>query len=355
MVAWISNVVLLGFDVAFFVLTRRAARTRVPRAVLVAGLLLGPVVAAVAITLLAPFIDHWTLFAPMQSVTWALFVHLPLQLLVVAAFGGTGIPAVLRAVCVAGAIALVGVGADAALVEPHALDVTRVDVDGPGVRIVLVTDLQTERIGDYETGVIARIRALEPDLVLYGGDYVQTWDDAVFDQEAAKLHDLLGTLAPRLGSVAVEGDVDRHDWGRIFAGLPVEVVHESQTFTFGPVAVTALTPGDSRSENPPVPKLASWHVVLGHSPDFALSLPPADLLLAGHTHGGQIVLPLIGPLLTLTKVPRDEASGLSVLTNGSRLCVSRGVGLERMDAPRIRFLCHPELVVIDAGARSAGP
>ena len=73
----------------------------------------------------------------------------------------------------------------------------------------------------------------------------------------------------------------------------------------------------------------------------------ADLLVTGHTHGGQVRLPLIGPLMTLSRIPRAWAAGLTELPGGGKLLVSRGLGMERGYAPRIRFLCRPELMVID--------
>ncbi len=91
---------------------------------------------------------------------------------------------------------------------------------------------------------------------------------------------------------------------------------------------------------------------------FALGSVPADLLIAGHTHGGQVRLPLIGAIMTLSRIPRRWAAGLTDLPGGGRLLVSRGTGMERANAPRLRFLCRPELVVIDltpaAGTPSAG-
>jgi predicted MPP superfamily phosphohydrolase len=73
----------------------------------------------------------------------------------------------------------------------------------------------------------------------------------------------------------------------------------------------------------------------------------ADLLLAGHTHGGQVQLPLLGPLMTNCRVPRAWAAGVTTLSHDRRLIVSRGIGMERGHAPQIRFLCRPELLVID--------
>ena len=71
-----------------------------------------------------------------------------------------------------------------------------------------------------------------------------------------------------------------------------------------------------------------------------------DLLLAGHTHGGQVRLPVIGPPLTLSRIPRAWAAGVTNLPIDRNLVVSRGIGMERGLAPRMRFLCRPELVVV---------
>lgn len=71
------------------------------------------------------------------------------------------------------------------------------------------------------------------------------------------------------------------------------------------------------------------------------------MLVAGHTHGGQVRLPGIGPLITLSAVPRSRAAGVIHPASGATRVVSRGLGMERGPAPRLRFLCRPEIVVID--------
>jgi uncharacterized protein len=87
--------------------------------------------------------------------------------------------------------------------------------------------------------------------------------------------------------------------------------------------------------------------VLGHSPSYAFGSVPADLALAGHTHGGQVRLPWVGPLTTFSVIPRRFSAGLADRPHGGKLLVARGIGMERGAAPRLRFLCRPELAVID--------
>lgn len=71
------------------------------------------------------------------------------------------------------------------------------------------------------------------------------------------------------------------------------------------------------------------------------------LALAGHTHGGQVQLPWFGPPLVLSNVTRAMGAGGLFRLGESWLCVSRGIGMERNHAPRIRFLCRPELTVLE--------
>ncbi len=148
---------------------------------------------------------------------------------------------------------------------------------------------------------------------------------------------------------AVEGNIDRSGWTNAFESLGVTTARVTRSFELAELRLTCLAMHESRgrvrhlSHNRP----DRFHIVLGHVPNFALGPIDADLLLAGHTHGGQVRLPLIGPLMTLSELPRSWAAGKTELPGGATLIVSRGVGMERAGAPRLRFLCRPELVVID--------
>jgi predicted MPP superfamily phosphohydrolase len=88
-------------------------------------------------------------------------------------------------------------------------------------------------------------------------------------------------------------------------------------------------------------------VVATHPPDVTTELDGmrVDLHLAGHTHGGQIALPFLGPPVILSRLPTKYARGL-FRYDDHWLDVCAGLGMEGNHAPRIRFLCPPEIVLL---------
>lgn len=315
---------------------------------------LGGLGAALAVGLVGYASGRLSYFGPMSLLCAQLFLLAPLHFLVVTLAGGRGrAPRALRALGALLALSLAAVGTQAFLWEPRALviDEQRLPIAGlqAPLRVLLIADVQTDRVGPYESRVFAQAAALRPDLVVFTGDHVQLPDGPAHAREAQAHARALreSGLSARLGMFAVRGDIDAEAWPLAFEETGARIVHESTRFDLGPVILWALSPEDSRARRLPVVAETRPVLVMGHSPDFALAEPPAQLLLAGHTHGGQVVLPLLGPPLTLTKVPRAWASGLTALPWGGWLRVSRGVGLERKDAPRLRFLCRPELALLE--------
>ena len=88
-------------------------------------------------------------------------------------------------------------------------------------------------------------------------------------------------------------------------------------------------------------------ILLYHSPYlFPLAAELGiDLHLAGHTHGGQLRLPLFGALVTSSAFWKRYEAGL-YRKGASTLYVSRGIGVEGKGAPRARFLAPPEVVLV---------
>jgi predicted MPP superfamily phosphohydrolase len=254
------------------------------------------------------------------------------------------------------AVSLVAIGVDAFFIEPQWLEVThyeiRSDKIGKPLRIAVLADIQTDDVGEYERDVLRRAMEEKPDLILFPGDYLQTQSVAAWREQCDKLREIIreSHLNAPLGMFAVAGNVDYRDWPQILDGTGVVVINETRSVDVERLRITGLSEpdsGDSHGADELASPEGAFHICVGHRPDFALGSPNADLLIAGHTHGGQVQLPLVGPLLTLSRVRRSWASGLNEIRPGQHLFVSRGIGMERGEAPRLRFLCRPELAIID--------
>lgn len=266
----------------------------------------------------------------------------------------------------AAALGLLAVYVEGYRREPHMLRVRQHAVDRAGgaagttLRILHITDIQTPAIGAHEERALRAGLGRRPDLIILTGDYVQ--DELGRPTEHEAKHDLralmarIGFDAP-LGVFATEGDAGP-PCRDVFAGTSVQCLVDDSTLVAplgsGRLAITGLSARRGRTRNSDWlawlmrqgPR-ADHRILISHAPDFVDAMPrPVDLVLAGHTHGGQVVIPFFGPPMTKSRLPRRYAGGLHDY-RGIPLHVSRGVGMERGFAPPIRFLCPPEVCIID--------
>jgi len=347
-VTLLYNIAILVVDLAAISIVRR--RLGLPAWLATMGS------AAVVTFLVAAFLggcfeNH---FGFLRLWSYGVFLHGPLLLLATAVLWRRIHPR-LAVVAVLGILVLMAIAVEAFLIEPHWLETTRYQIASPKIhrplRIVVVADLQTDAIGPYEESVLRQTLEAKPDLILLAGDYWQTIVCQEYQPLQKKYHDLLQELrfsAP-LGVFAVQGNVDEFCWNAAFENLDITTILQTKSFDLGDLRLTCLSRNDSFFPTTVVenPDPAQFHLVLGHSPNFALSKIEADLMVTGHTHGGQVRLPGIGPMITHSRIPHSWAAGVTELSGRRLLFVSRGIGMERDYAPRMRFLCRPELAIID--------
>ena len=261
-------------------------------------------------------------------------------------------------------------GAYASFVEPFSLRVERASValpDGRGaaspIRVGVLADIQTDDVGAHEWAAVEEVMRARPDLIVLPGDLFQG-SGAAFAREGPELRALLGRLAAPGGVFFVEGDADDlDDIARLARGTGVRVLADEIVRTR--VRGRPVTVAGSRlawrgaGAQRVIRRLAEGpgegdvRLVVAHRPDAAISPaagPRIDLVVAGHTHGGQIQLPLLGPPLVASEVPREVgAGGLHRMPDGPMVYVSRGVGVEHGQAPRMRMLAPPEVSVLEVG------
>jgi predicted MPP superfamily phosphohydrolase len=251
-------------------------------------------------------------------------------------------------------------------VEPHLLVVTRHDVAFPArLRVAVVSDLH---VGPYKgkpyvERVVAKTNAEKPDIILLAGDFVFT------ESASRSLVDDLDPLRDLHAPLGVFAVLGNHDLGHtdgdavdrsktIIAALEsfgVRVLRDTHaTVTLADGTRVALA-----GVNDPVGgqmyhvsralrgiPTATPVILASHSPDVILNPDSrrAQLIVAGHTHGGQIRLPFLGPL---TRIPDRLGNrydqGVFPIGTGSLLAITRGAGESSV---RARLFAWPEVMVL---------
>jgi predicted MPP superfamily phosphohydrolase len=252
----------------------------------------------------------------------------------------------LKRLGLAGGSALLLGAADAAVVEPHWLRIrpVRIGTGAPVCRFAYFTDLHYKGDRAYVRSVVDAINGLSPDFVLFGGDLIE---DGRHLPEA--LEHIAGITAP------VYGVPGNHDyWSRVpfdphricFAATGgAWLMNETRLVADGRVNLIGLACNEARLAPLPLHPAAK-NIVLMHYPAWANRIEPqgrrCDLMLAGHSHGGQVRLPFIGPLIVPGWV--DQYNLGLYQTRSGPLYVNPGIGWFYLN---IRFNCRPEVTVFE--------
>jgi predicted MPP superfamily phosphohydrolase len=217
-----------------------------------------------------------------------------------------------------------------------------------GMRIVHATDLHLRNEHIYELRFVEMAQQAEPDLIVLTGDYI---DDVVNLESLARVMSSLREVCPVyvvLGDNDLDGHVPsldlvntiEHAGGIVLRNKGVEITRRNAQLYLAGIDDPRLPTADLQAalvdRSAPMPTL-----LLSHS---AMIYPQAqeaeiDLLLAGHTHGGQCRIPGFGALITNDKLGRRFAAGL-IRVGQLQIYVSRGVGWAKV---RVRFCCPPEV------------
>lgn len=250
--------------------------------------------------------------------------------------------------------------------EPFALATSHRSIESPGLpgqtpplRLLHLSDLHVERLTSREAKLLELIEQAQPDLIVITGDYLNL--SYVDDPTArAEVRKVLAKITAPYGVYATLGSppVDRRETTpSLFDGLPIRLLRDE-------VAVLHLADGrklsligmdcdhDLKGDVEVFQNLIelappdSAKILLYHSPELMPTVRnfPIDLYLCGHTHGGQIRLPLYGAILTSSALGKQYEMG-PYIEQDTTLYISRGIGLEGLSAPRMRLLCPPEIIL----------
>ena len=259
-------------------------------------------------------------------------------------------------------------------IEPRWLDTAIHKVRMPllqrPIRLMHLSDLHASSVVSQGMIADAVARAVEtkPDIICLTGDYI-SYQDVPAAAEYARTLRPLSKAAP---TFAVMGNHDGGTWSALEGGFPdhgyadhvlqlagIELLHnQSKVVEVRGQKLALVGLGDwwSGEWEPDAAFAGIGHseiptVLLSHNPDTkeAVGSYPWNLMLSGHTHGGQVILPLYGPPILPVR-DRRYLAGLKPW--GTRqIHVTRGVG----NLMGVRFGCRPEVAVLDLQRADSSP
>ncbi|MCC2668521.1 MAG: hypothetical protein K0Q72_992 [Armatimonadetes bacterium] len=258
------------------------------------------------------------------------------------------------------AAAAAAVAIDTVFIEPALVEVTRYDLPLPdlpeawdGARMIHLTDLhygdpRSQRLFEW---MVATVNAEAADLVVITGDYV-----VERPSEGVHAANYLAQLQAKHGVVGVLGDHDfflktKQPVTGVIEGIReagVTLLRNEAIELPGGFKIAGIDPttrkvrkGDLGAALAAVPG-GKPHLLLSHAPDIILEAAErgVPMVLCGHTHGGQVVIPFYGPPVTHSNVGREYASGWSSLQE-TRMYTGRGLASHYS----LRFCCRPEVTV----------
>lgn len=270
----------------------------------------------------------------------------------------------------------------ALLIEPRSISETHLRIEGAPAKTVFLADMHFyEGNHEYLESVVERVNSLEPELVLIGGDFIiNSEEDIQYLSALSKLkgrkyailgnHDYfagvdyagsqrkleekksintsvdgydVSCMSDDMTNLSIAGAVKKQLEDAGFIVLDNEYAEiEVEGKTVQIVGLDDCWAG--RTEMPELPE-DGYRILMLHEPE-CLADWDYDLALMGHTHGGQVILPLLGPPQAWTGI--YSFSGMLVDEPGKKAYVTRGVGTFPWPGlGEYRFNCPPEIVAIN--------
>jgi hypothetical protein len=245
------------------------------------------------------------------------------------------------------------------IIEPSRIRVTEINKTfGNGnssLHFVHLADIHMEKLSIREEKILYKLKKLSPDFILFTGDFLSL----SFNRDSDSINQVIGlfnhlnSIAPVYyvsGSPAVDlSDVTTEIENNISATRlhNRNIIINKNGINGNLIGITCThKPHEDIKELNKLIEKDQFNILLYHSPDLIYEIEREEqihLMLAGHTHGGQVRIPFWGAFFTGSLYGRKLQCGMYQMYD-TLLYISRGIGLEGMGAPRVRFLCSPEII-----------
>ncbi|NFG40374.1 metallophosphoesterase [Clostridium botulinum] len=262
-----------------------------------------------------------------------------------------------------------GIFAYSIYVEPNLLSVKNIEINNSSniknedtIKIAQISDIH---LGEYYTidkleKLVNKVNSQNADIIVFTGDL---FDNVSKFEDTSKVAPILKKLNAKIGKYAIYGN---HDYGggakNIYknvmedSGFKILVNDQANVKLDSGKTISILGLDDALLGNPDVEKTArnikesNYNLLLLHEPDLSDKFVSynIDLILAGHSHGGQVKIPFLGEIVTppLAEKYKDGLYNLNTQRN-TQLYVNSGIGNTKMP---FRFMNVPEVSIFEIKA-----
>ena len=239
-------------------------------------------------------------------------------------------------------------------IEPNSLETVKYEIEDnqlQGIKVAFLSDFHLKR-RDYKRldKIIKYTNSHNPDIVLLGGDFANGKD--------AKSTMLPSIMASKLSlmNAPTYAVLGHNDWlvngneiKQALRNNNIRVLDNSNTRTIIKSRyVDIIGIADITTQQPKIAqafrRTGLPRIVITHNPDIYYDIiDSANIIFAGHTHGGQFVVPFAKPMFVQSRYGSELASGLVKKTR-NKIIISKGLGLSGIP---MRFNCKPEVTIVN--------
>lgn len=257
--------------------------------------------------------------------------------------------------CLIGGVLFYGFGVEPFLLVTHIYPLGKSE-SSTTLRVVQISDIQLSE--NYDTSrletIVKKVNEANPDVIVFSGDLFENYaKDGSRPDVIEEVGRLLGKMEARYAKIAVYGN---RDYGGGAESIYMDLMHEGGfqilCNEIGTISlddektVHLIGLDDALLGNPDMDLIAKddqtdYRILLIHEPDLVdeLDLSGVDLVLAGHSHGGQV---FIGGITT--SMAEKYIRGFYSLSDTTQMYVNNGIGTSRLP---IRLGVVPEIAVFD--------
>lgn len=240
-------------------------------------------------------------------------------------------------------------------IERQVLAIENLPSSFEGVKIVQFSDFHSWWFGKREQRVLVMLEKLNPDFIFITGDFVDPITKAVTDRNLNSVKIFWQKLGAKYKNriFSVLGNHDTEIVKNYLTEKGIVILNnENKKLFVGREFIYLIGVNDPATGRDDLAKAMEGvekevpKILLAHGPEIMkeTATKKVDLILVGHTHGGQVNIPIFGRLIQpLSKYGQQYTKGLFKL-NSTYLYVNRGIGTSFFP---IRFACPPEVTLIE--------